>query len=105
MPFPLSSDGVKFHISNAAGELSTNNNTITGDTDEEDDDEDGIIMLDLTQGAMEEPELPPLPPSSPPSSTPVPFTTRYHRIMRILHPLEASQESCITVLGSPPTTE
>ncbi|KAJ3453107.1 hypothetical protein MRS44_018762 [Fusarium solani] len=61
MPFPLSSDGVEFRLSNAAEEPPTNNDTITGDTDEEDDDEDSIEMLDLTQEAIEEPELPPLP--------------------------------------------
>lgn len=102
MPFPLSSDGVEFRISNTQDEPSTNNDIITGDTDESDDDEDGIATLDLTQEAIEEPELPPLPQPSPTHDT---FTSTYHRIMGILHPPEASQESCIVALGLPSSPE
>ncbi|KAL6406012.1 hypothetical protein AUP68_10570 [Ilyonectria robusta] len=102
MPFPLSSDGVDFRIGNVQEDHTNNNNLITGDTDESDNDEDGIPMLDLTQEGIEEPELPPLPPPSP---TPATFTSKYYRLMSILHPPGASQEAsqggCITVLGSP----
>lgn len=102
MPFPLLSDGVEFRISNTQNEPSTNNDIITGDTDESEDDDDGIATLDLTQEAIEESELPPLPPPSPTHDT---FTSRYHRIMGFLHAPEASSESLIMALGSPSSPE
>ncbi|KAI7772017.1 hypothetical protein LZL87_011710 [Fusarium oxysporum] len=95
IPAVPSSNGVKILLGNSQPEAAcdlqpqaTRDSFTFGDSDDSEDGEEDPEFVNLSQD-IQEPELPPLPPPLP--SFEQDFSSRYHRIMNILHPQRHTQ--------------